>query len=177
MDRQFRGYDTDLVVGLRILLVEETSRKDDQVTDLFVFRVNPHNLQIAFFGATNGHSLIQRNHRRGGDDAANLVLDRFHVFNGQRVIPGIGDVFPAAFVFRIDPVRPDGLNLVQKVLLAREADGGDQDQGRGADHHAERGQSEPDLVAHKGLVGEAEDLAESKVGASVLLGWGIHLPG
>src|SRR6201998_4618 len=104
------------------------------------------------------------------------MLDSLHVLDGEIIGAGVGDASSTAFILRIHPVRSDGLNLVQQVLLAGETNGGDQDQGGGADDHAERGQGKADLIAHEGLVGEAEDLAEGEVSAVVWRGGAIHLP-
>src|SRR6266849_7295923 len=175
LDRQFRSYNADFVVGLRILLVEETSRENDNVTNLLVFWVHAHDLQVSLLASADCHTFAKGDDWRGVGNAADLVLDRFHIVDGQSVTAGVGDTFPTALVFRVDPVRADGLNLVQEVLLAGKTDGGNQNQGGGPDHHAERGQGESNLVAHEGLVGEAKDLAECEVGASVRDRCGIHL--
>ncbi len=67
------------------------------------------------------------------------MLDRLHIVDGQCVTAGVGDAFPTALVFRINPIGANGLNLVQEVLLPSKTDGGHQNQGGSADHHAERG--------------------------------------
>ena len=82
-----------------------------------------------------------------------------HVVDGERVGRDIGDALTAALVFRLDLVGADGLDLVQHVLLAGHADGYDEDQGGGADDHAQCGQREAYLVAAESLVGETQDFA------------------
>ena len=128
--------DADFVVGLRILLVEETSGEHDQVAHLQVLGIHTHDLKVAFLAVPDGNALVQRNHRRRGGDAGNLLLHRQHVVDGERVVAGVGDALSAAFVLRVDQVGADRLNLIENVLLPGEADGRHQDQRRGADHHA-----------------------------------------
>ena len=67
---------------------------------------------------------------------------RLHVVDGERVGGDVGDALSPALVFRLNLVGADGLNLVQHILLAGHADGHDQNQGSGADDHAQRGQRE-----------------------------------
>ena len=134
---QFRGDDGDFVVSLRVLLVEETTLENDKIPNAFIFRIDPHDLQVAFFAAANRDALVERLHGRSGGNAADVALDGFHVLDGQRIVAGIADAAAAAFVFGVNPVRADGLNLVQKVLLAGETDRGDQDERRGSNHHPE----------------------------------------
>src|SRR5260370_29067652 len=53
VDRQVRSYNADFVVGLRILLVEETSRENDNVTNLLVFGVHAHDLQVSLLASAD----------------------------------------------------------------------------------------------------------------------------
>ena len=84
---------------------------------------------------------------------------RVHVVDGERVGRDIGDALAPALVFGLNLVGADRLDLLQHILLAGHADGDDEDQGGGADHHAQRGQRETDLIAAESLVGETQDLA------------------
>src|SRR5205823_3014420 len=69
------------------------------------------------------------------------------------------DALRAAFIFGIDKVGPNGLNLVEHVLLTSHANRYDQNEGRSPDDHAEGSEGEAHLVAAESIVGEAENLA------------------
>jgi len=132
-------------------------------------------LKIALFAITYRNALNQRHDRRGGGDAGNVPLDGQHVVNGERVVDGTGNALSATFVFGVHEVRANRLDLIQHILFAGEPDRRHQDQRRRADHHSERGKSEPDLIAQESVIGETEDLAQCKMGATVAGGGCGHL--
>ena len=66
----------------------------------------------------------------------------------------------AAHVFGFDHVGTDGLNLIQDVGLAGKANGDDQNERGGADHHAECGQREANFIEPKRIECDASDLAD-----------------
>ena len=110
--------------------------------------------------ATHRHAFVERDDWRGIGNAADLLPDCLHIVNGQSVVSRIADALPATFVFCIDPIRPDRLDLIQKVLLSGKADGGDKNQRCGPDDHAKRRESEPNLITREGFVGETENFPE-----------------
>jgi hypothetical protein len=85
------------------------------------------------------------------------------IVDGKRVGGDVAHALRPALILRVDQVGPDGLDLVQHILLAGHADGDHQNERGGADHHAQRGQKKSHLVAHEGLVSEAENLAQRHV--------------
>ena len=151
---------------LLVLLIEKPAGDYHQVAHGAVFGVSAEDCDVAFLSVADGHSLVQHHHRRGGDDARNLLLHGFHVVDGQRVRRGVGNALRSALVLGVDQVRADALNQVQHILLSGQADGHDQNERGGANHHAQAGERKTHLVAAESVVGEADDLAEVELRAA-----------
>ena len=119
---------------------------------------DPKRAQVALLATADGNAVVQRNHRRRGNDPRHLLQHRVHVIDGQQI--GGHVALRSALVFGIDQVGPNRLNLVQHVLLARHPDGDHQNQRSRANHHAQRRQRETHLVAAESVVGKAENLPQ-----------------
>ena len=63
-----------------------------------------------------------------------------------------------------DQIRADRLDLIQDILLSRQADGDHEDKRSCTNHHAQRGKCEADLVAAESVVSKADDLAQYELG-------------
>ncbi len=137
---------------------------DHQIAHDLVIGENPQHGNVAFLAAAHGNALPQGNHWRSRDDARHLLLRRLKVIDGERVGSDIGDALAATLVFGFDLVGPDGLNLVQHILLAGHANGHNQDERSGADYHPQRGQGETNLIAAERFVGKTQDLAVNHAG-------------
>ena len=144
--------------------VEKPAGNDHQVAhDLVVGKDSQHG-NVAFLAAAHGNALAQRNHGRGRDDARHLLLRRLKVIDGKRVRRDIGDALASALVLGFNLVGADRLNLVQHILLAGHADGHNQDERSGADHHSQRGQGEANFIAAESFVGKTQDFAINHAG-------------
>jgi hypothetical protein len=88
--------------------------------------IDSHDLQVALFAISNGHPLVEGKNGRGSGNADDLALYRFHVLNREGVVSGIGDAAAAALILRVNPVRTDRLNLIEKILFPGQPDGGNQ---------------------------------------------------
>src|SRR6185312_16597007 len=64
----------------------------------------------------------------------------------------------------VNHVRPNGLDLVQQVLLAGQTDSCDQDERSRSYHHAEGCKSKAHLVAGESLVSKAENFSQAQSG-------------
>src|SRR5581483_6442572 len=161
---QLVGDEADFVVALFVLLVEEPTGDDNEVTNQAVFRVNAKNLQVSFFSVAHRDAFVQVKHGRGVYDPRNSFLGGFHVADGERIGRGVGDALGAAFILRVNKVRADPLNQVQNILLTCQSDCDNKDERSSADYHTESGQHETDFVAAERVESEAHDLAECELG-------------
>ena len=152
-------------MSLFILGVEEPSRNHNKIAHDAVFRVYAEDDDVPFFPSSDGDTVVQSDHGRGSYDARHFLLRRPHVIHGQRIRCGVIDALPSTWVFGVNHVGADGLDLVNHILLASHADGDYQDQRSCADNHAEGSQRESYFVAAKCIVGEVEDLADGHVGS------------
>ena len=154
----FLGDHADFVVGLLVLSVEEPARDHDEISNDAVLGEDSQNLNVALFTVADGHTLIELDDGRCGNDARHVTHGSMHVINGERIRGGVGNALRTTLVFGFDQICADSLNLVQDVLLASHADGDYQNEGSGPNHHAERGQGKTYFIAAESIVGEAENL-------------------
>ena len=168
LHRHFLGDHADLIVSLRILLIEESSRRDHQIAHPHVLGIDAENGDILLPAVADRDAVGELGHGRRSDDAGHDFLDGVEVVDGEGVRVGVADVRRAAEIFRPDFVGADGLDLIENKLTASHADGDDEDERCRADNHAQCGQDEAHLVAAKSVVGEGDDLAEGHLGPKAL---------
>ncbi len=148
------------VMGLGIILVEETAGRHDQVPDPQVFGIHAKNLYVLFFAIPHGNALFEVDHRRSRYDAGDILAHGLEIVDGERVRRAAADVLRAALVFGPDFIRTDGLNLAEHVLASSHADGDHEDERSGSDHHAQRGEHEAYFVAAKRVEGKGQNLTD-----------------
>ena len=149
-------------VGRGVHIVEEASGEDDEIADFLVLGRDPEEHGVFGDAATDGDAVVELKHGGGGDDAGHGLDDGVHILAGHVVRRAgvIGAHGGAADVLHFHLVGADIRDGVESVLLAGETDGDDQDDGGGADDHAEHGKQEADLGGAKAVDGQAADLAE-----------------
>ena len=76
----------------------------------------------------------------------------------------------ATVVLQLDLVGANAGELVERILLSCGSERGHEDDGCGADHHAQHGQEEARLTGTKAVDRQPDDLAEHHGGPSALQG-------
>ena len=159
--------DGDLLVGEGVLVVEEASGEHAEVADDAVLGGDAEDHSVLGDTSPDRDAVVVLQHGGGGDDAGHLFEDRVEVFAGHEV-GGAGVVRAngaAAAVLELDLVGADAGELVERELLAGEAEGGDEDDGGRADDHAEHGEHKADLAGLEAVDGEVKNLGEVHGGA------------
>ena len=154
--------DRHFAAGLGVVVFEETARKHVEIAHPEIFCRDAEHQHIALPAAGHSHAVVQLDQRGGRRDVRHLLAYRVQVVDRHVIVGRLGAVDRSAFVVGGDHVDADRLDLLQHVLLARKADGHDQDQRRRADHHAERRERVSDLVGAEGLDGNAHRFAQDE---------------
>ena len=161
LQRHLLGDDPDFVVRLGVLEVEEASCENHQVADAQVFGIHTEDGDVTFPATADRYAFVEVDDRRGSGHAGHFLLHRSQIFNGQRVRRSTADALRPPLILCVNQVGADRLNLVEYVLPAGHADGDNQNQRGGADHHAQCGEREAHLVTAESVEGKTENLAES----------------
>ena len=145
------------VVGL----VEEAAVGDNQVADVLVLRDDAQHQRVLLDAAGKADAVVHLQHRRGVHDAGHLLVHGLFVVAGQVVVVAraLRRCCAAARIFQLHLVGADLLQQLENVLLAREADGHDQDHRRRADDHAQSGEREARLAGAEAVHGQLQNLA------------------
>ncbi len=136
LDRHLLGDYSNFVVSLRILLIEESSGRHNQVAHPHIFGIDAEYGDVFLFAVAHRNAVGELADGRRSDNSGNDLLHSVQIVNGERVGIGIADVGRAAEILRPDFIRADGLYLIQDELPARHADRNHQNQRGSADHHA-----------------------------------------
>ncbi len=147
-------------MGLGVLEVEEASCEHHQVANAQVLGIHTEDGDVTFPATADRYALVEVDHRRGSGHAGHFLLHRLQIFDGQGVRRGAADALRAPLILCVNQVGTDRLNLVEYVLPAGHADGDNQNQRGGADHHAQGGEGEAHLITAESVEGKAENLAE-----------------
>src|SRR5207253_10847531 len=108
----FCGYHADFVLGLLVLSVEGPARDADEISNDAVLGEDSQNLNFALFSFADGHTLIELDDGRYGNDARHVTHGSVHVINGEWIRGGVGNALRTTLVFGFDQICADGLNLV-----------------------------------------------------------------
>jgi hypothetical protein len=158
----------DLGVSEGVLIIEETASFDLETANVFVFRTHAQEHGVLALAATDGYAVVELEHGGTVANAGNLFVDGQHVFEGHVV--GRADVVgahnDATGVLHLDFVGAEAGDSVNGILLAGKADCGHENNGRGADDHAEHGEKKTGLAGTKAIVGKVDGFAEGDGGAS-----------
>src|SRR5215472_4202658 len=151
-----------------VLVVEEAPSQHLEVANLLVLRADAKEHGVLGDAAAHRDALVVFQHGRTGDNAGNLLDDGVQVLDGHLVGRGgvVRSTNAAADVLHLDHVGADGRDHVERILPAGEAEGGNQDDGGGADNHAEHGQEEAAFTGAKAVDRKTYRLAEGDRGAS-----------
>src|SRR5581483_9687718 len=161
--KRFR-YKSDFIARVGVVVVEEASGEHQQVADLRVFGRDAEDHDVALLASGNADAVMQFDERRGGANAVHFLAHGMQILEGELVLVDLHAIGSGAgLIFGVDHVGADRLNLPEDVLLAGETDGDNEDERRGTDDHAERGQHETYSVSAEGFVGELGDLAEDEL--------------
>ncbi len=150
-------------MGLGILLVEEPSRRDNQIPHMQVIGIDAKNRDIFFSAVSDGNSVGELSYRRRGDNTRHFLLNGMEILDSQWIGIGIADVRRAAQVLCPNLIGANGLDLVEHILAAGHPDSDHQDERCGTNHHAQCSQDETNLVTAKSIVSEAQNFADGHV--------------
>src|SRR5207244_12393558 len=120
--------------------VEESARDHDEISDNAVLGEDSQNLNVALFTVADGHTLIELNDGRCGNDARHVTHGSVHVINGEWIRGGVGNALRTTLVFGFDQFCADSVNRVQDVLLASHSHADYTNGGYG-----------PNAIAHSGV--------------------------
>ena len=157
--------DVGVVGG--VFVVEETAGFELEAADVSVLGTDAEEHGVFAGAVAHGDAVVELEHGRAVADAGDLLVDGIHVLAGHVV--GCADVVgahdDAAGVLHLDFVGAERGDGVECVLLAGEADGGDEHDGRGADDHAEHGEEKTGLAGAEAVKCKIDRFAEGDGGA------------